>query len=403
MGGKKGKGYWGTNPNNYYFKPVKLEIVALDCEFVGCGPDGSESYLARVTALDHDGDVLMDHFIQPKVPVTDYRTHVSGITPQLLEEKAELCFTQVKYRVMKLLKKRLLVGHGLQNDLEVLSIHHPWHLVRDTACYQPYMKLLPMTPSMAAAAAAARHQQANATNQKNPYGGVVGAAQYQTKHVVQDDKGQSFMWCPRSLKDLAKQFLHRDIQTGCHSSQEDALAALHLYRLDWKKWDEAVGLEAKQMQQQTRQHYADNAYRYWNKEYHARAAAEEEWQRRQYSTMYYHPREYYHPYPPGPTGSVVPHQHHQQQYQQQQWYPTQHPQPQTQEQVKWAMQYAVQQKYARMREQQEDQQQRQAKQQQQQQLQQQWPTPQQSLSPQRLKRDNATTTTRVVSPCAEKN
>lgn len=391
MGGKKGTGYWGTSPKNYYFKPVKLEIVALDCEFVGClEEDGTEkSYLARVTALDHDGDVLMDHFIQPKLPVTDYRTHVSGITPELLEQKAELCFTQVKYRVMKLLKKRLLVGHGLQNDLEVLSIHHPWHLVRDTACYQPYMKLLPLTPTMAAHSKAAYN--------KNPYGGVLGGAKHQKKHMVldyHDHSGQqSYMWCPRSLKDLAKQYLHRDIQAGSHSSQEDALAALHLYRLDWQNWDAAVAKESKKVQQQHRQQQADNAAYYWQ-EYHARAAAEKEWQR-QYNMYYF---QHYHP---GPTTAVVPHP------QQQQWYPP--PPPQTVEQAKWATHNAMQQRYAQKRQEKEDQQQRQQAEEQRQQalqeqqleqLQQQWPTPQQSLSPHRKK--TPTTTARVVSPCTEK-
>lgn len=407
MGGKKRTGYWGTNPKNYYSKPQKLELVALDCEFVGCGPDGTDNKLARVTALDQDGDVLMDYFVKPKDPVTDYRTHVSGITAALLEEKAELCFTQVKYRIIKLLKNRILVGHGLQNDLEVLSIHHPWHLVRDSAWYRPYMKLLPMTHSMIVGSQG---------RPKNPYGGIVGGPKQIPKRIVNDaSTEQSFMWCPRSLKDLAKQFLQRDIQTGSHSSQEDALAALHLYKLDGPKWDATVAeeLAGHKASKQWKKTVARERIRQQYPNYSLQQGPMMHQQQYQYQLPT--PLEvgyggYQHYYPQQAPSSPFEtnqdrHQHYyplqqpqqHQPYQHLQYPPHHHQVEQASNSEKWATHYAMKQHFAQMRleNRKEEEKIKQAAAAAEQQLQQQWPTPQQSSPLRSHSNDNPA---RIVSP-----
>jgi hypothetical protein len=46
---------------------------------VGVGPFGSESALARVTVVNYRGDVVLDEFVLPQEPVTDWRTFVSGV------------------------------------------------------------------------------------------------------------------------------------------------------------------------------------------------------------------------------------------------------------------------------------------------------------------------------------
>lgn len=56
-----------------------LQYLAIDCEMVGTGPKGSISQLARCSIVSYDGDVVYDKFINPSVPVTDYRTRWSGI------------------------------------------------------------------------------------------------------------------------------------------------------------------------------------------------------------------------------------------------------------------------------------------------------------------------------------
>jgi len=193
---------------------LEKNFVALDCEMVGVGPEGRFNALARVTIVDWDGNTLMDEYVKPGQEVIDYRTFVSGITPEILHD-AKLCFTACKKRVIKLLRGRVLVGHGLKNDLQVLGITHPWHMTRDTATYEPFMKT--------------RFQ-------------------------------DGLLW-PRGLKDLCREVLQRDIQV-CgkpHSSYEDALSALDLYRSTQAEWEKSVAgkvqiVRAFQYEQQQQQH-----------------------------------------------------------------------------------------------------------------------------------------------------
>lgn len=58
--------------------------VSLDCEMVGTGPRGDFSMLARCSIVNHHGNVLYDSYVAPMDKITDYRTKVSGITPQQL-------------------------------------------------------------------------------------------------------------------------------------------------------------------------------------------------------------------------------------------------------------------------------------------------------------------------------
>lgn len=175
-------------------KDRSSQYVALDCEMVGVGPDGRFSALARVTLIDWNGNTLMDEYVKPGQKVTDYRTFVSGITPEILRS-ATLSFSACRKRVLEVLDGKVLVGHALDNDLNVLRINHPWYMIRDTASYEPFMKLR--------------------------YDGM--------------------LW-PRGLKDLAKEMLNRDVQVygRPHCSYEDALAALDLYRLVGQIWEKSM-------------------------------------------------------------------------------------------------------------------------------------------------------------------
>lgn len=115
--------------------PEEARYVALDCEMVGVGPGGARSVLALVVVVDWAGRVLLCEHVRPQEPVTDYRTHVSGVTVAHLRSGA--AFADVQRRVAALLAGRILVGHGLRNDLKVLMLDHPWTHVRDTATYHP--------------------------------------------------------------------------------------------------------------------------------------------------------------------------------------------------------------------------------------------------------------------------
>ncbi|XP_055969829.1 interferon-stimulated gene 20 kDa protein isoform X2 [Sorex fumeus] len=61
------------------------EVVAIDCEMVGTGPRGRVSELARCSVVNYQGEVLYDKYVQPKMPVTDFRSRWSGVTRQQLE------------------------------------------------------------------------------------------------------------------------------------------------------------------------------------------------------------------------------------------------------------------------------------------------------------------------------
>ena len=67
--------------------------VAIDCEMVGVGPNGTEDLLARVSVVNYFGHVLLDAFIAPSQRVTDWRTKYSGIRPaDVLNESGTLSY-----------------------------------------------------------------------------------------------------------------------------------------------------------------------------------------------------------------------------------------------------------------------------------------------------------------------
>ena len=51
----------------------RREAVAMDCEMVGGGSDGSLNVCARVCLVDEDENLLLHTYVQPQIPVTDYR------------------------------------------------------------------------------------------------------------------------------------------------------------------------------------------------------------------------------------------------------------------------------------------------------------------------------------------
>ena len=174
----------------------KDRYVALDCEMVGVGHGGQQSALARVTLINWDAEILLDCFVRPDCEVVDYRTFVSGITKEDLESEYAISMDECQWMVADMLYNKVLVGHALKNDLHALGISHPWYDTRDTAKYEPFMK-------------------------------------------VRFDNG--ILW-PRKLKELAKEKLGRDIQLPGqpHSAYEDALGALDLYKKNRAKWEKAM-------------------------------------------------------------------------------------------------------------------------------------------------------------------
>eukprot|EP00268_Persea_americana_P034869 TRINITY_DN34468_c0_g2_i2.p1 TRINITY_DN34468_c0_g2~~TRINITY_DN34468_c0_g2_i2.p1 ORF type:complete len:241 (+),score=39.04 TRINITY_DN34468_c0_g2_i2:1185-1907(+) len=167
------------------------KVVALDCEMVGGGSDGSLDLCARVCIIDEDENIIFHSYVIPQIPVTNYRFEVTGVTEENLKDAMPLKLVQEKVQeilfngesIWKIRleggRARILVGHNLEHDLCCLRLNYPDHLIRDTAKYQPLMK----------------------TN-----------------------------LISHSLKYLTQTYLGYDIQSGFHDPYEDSVAAMRLYK-----------------------------------------------------------------------------------------------------------------------------------------------------------------------------
>ena len=94
------------------------------------------SNLARVSIVNKFGHCVYDKFVKPTETVIDYRTWVSGIHPEDLENGED--FKKVRQEVVDMVTGRILVGHSIKNDLDILMIKHPAQYIRDVASYKPF-------------------------------------------------------------------------------------------------------------------------------------------------------------------------------------------------------------------------------------------------------------------------
>ena len=196
--------------------PQKSLYLAMDCEMVGTIT--GESVAARVVLIDWRGRTVLDIYVKPDVEIADYRTFVSGITKEHLDDAQS--YAGAQKQVTELLKDKILVGHGVDNDLRALGLVHPWLMTRDTAYYQPFMRVLETSTNNVSA-------------------------------IVSRDGKNTPVWGPRKLKELAKEKLQREIQVagGSHCPVEDALAALDLYKSHRPRWEACMSSEERQQQQ----------------------------------------------------------------------------------------------------------------------------------------------------------
>lgn len=158
---------------------------------VGGGSDGTLDVCARVCVVDEHEAILYESFVKPLIPVTHYRYETTGIRPEHLRDAPTV--KQAMRRVQDILLNgeqsyssrgaaRLLVGHGLEHDLDALGMDYPAHFKRDTATYPPLMKT-------------------------------------------------SARLMSNSLRYLTRSCLGYDIQTGGHHHPyDDCVAAMHLYK-----------------------------------------------------------------------------------------------------------------------------------------------------------------------------
>ncbi|EKX55067.1 hypothetical protein GUITHDRAFT_83930 [Guillardia theta CCMP2712] len=169
--------------------------VAIDCEMVGVGRS-NKSALARVAIVDENGSCLLDEYVKPTEKVTNYRTRWSGIRPRDLVKAPS--FQDVRQRVVNLIRGKILVGHAIHNDLNVLHVCHPPGLIRDTSFYVGLRKEL-----------------------------AQACSQYDASR-------------PPSLKQLSRDILKAEIQVGEHCPVEDARYTMKLYQRHRQTWEDSL-------------------------------------------------------------------------------------------------------------------------------------------------------------------
>ena len=176
------------------------KIVAIDTEFVSVQLEKStidvnggkrtlvegRSALARMSIIDViSGEVIVDDYVRPQEPVVDYLTRFSGIRPGDLDPQRNprVISTRTAYMKLRSLIDRgcVFVGHGLENDFQVMSLYVSPRQIIDTLriYHRPNRRWI-------------------------------------------------------SLRFLANFLLKRDMQQDVHDSVEDARAALELYEMALK-------------------------------------------------------------------------------------------------------------------------------------------------------------------------
>jgi DNA polymerase III epsilon subunit-like protein len=134
-------------------------------------------------------------FVKVDQPITDYRTEVSGIEPHHLLSDYAMDFEECRETVLGLIQDKIVVGHGLKNDFNALHMSHPWHQVRDTTKYEPFLKADPYHP---------------------------------------------LSLIPNKLKVLADDILGISVQTSIHDSVQDAQVAMLLYKSVQNQWEKTI-------------------------------------------------------------------------------------------------------------------------------------------------------------------
>lgn len=157
-------------------------VISVDCEM--CKAENDQLVLTRISLLNWDGTVAMDKLVKPDVPIKDYLTQWSGITPAMLEN-VTTTLADIQKELLELITPRtILVGHSLNSDLNAMKLTHPF--IIDTGILFPH----PRGP---------------------PY--------------------------KQSLKWLAQKYLHREVQKGAngHDSVEDSKTCLDLVKQKCEK------------------------------------------------------------------------------------------------------------------------------------------------------------------------
>lgn len=175
---------------------------------------------------------MFDTLVKPcryhceKPEVLDYREWITGIKAKDLEHAPT--FGNIEPIIKKIVKGKTIVGHSVNDDLEILDLHHDYLglQVRDIS-EMPIFMLKIDKDSHSPLREDPPEEMLLASAKKSPNSSKSSSG---SKRVASGN----YRIQKRKLKDLGEEFLNARIQHGHHSSIIDARAALALYRLHYE-------------------------------------------------------------------------------------------------------------------------------------------------------------------------
>ncbi|GAV67956.1 RNase_T domain-containing protein, partial [Cephalotus follicularis] len=219
------------------------QVVALACKMVGGGSDGSLDVCARVCLIDENENTIFHTYIKPTIPVTNYRYESTGIRPEFLRDAMPL--RQVQNKIQEFLcngepiwkirprggKARILVGHGLNHDLDRLQLEYPAIMIRDTAKYPPLMKSNKLSNSLKYLTQAYLGYDIQTGIQNHPYEDCVATMRLYTRMRSQAHKKEDYPLAsdPQNRNNFAS---WRQAELERMTSEE----LLHISRSDYYCW-----------------------------------------------------------------------------------------------------------------------------------------------------------------------
>ncbi|KAG0324932.1 hypothetical protein BG004_003339, partial [Podila humilis] len=123
--------------------PTPKTMIAIDCEM--CRTEAGQE-LTRVSLISMTGDVILDELVLPENPILDYLTQYSGMTATRLRDVTTR-LADVQKRVQQIVGyNTILVGHSLENDMQVLKMAHPF--IIDTSISYHHTRGPPYRPGL---------------------------------------------------------------------------------------------------------------------------------------------------------------------------------------------------------------------------------------------------------------
>ncbi|ORZ11464.1 hypothetical protein BCR42DRAFT_421173 [Absidia repens] len=122
---------WIETPAGKQGTKTSKKLLAMDCEMCR---SGRRLVLTKVALVDEDHRVLLNEFVMPDCPITDYVTDYSGVDEASLQG-VTTTLQDIQQQLLQYIDDdTILVGHGLVNDLRVLKMRHP-HIIDTSVIY----------------------------------------------------------------------------------------------------------------------------------------------------------------------------------------------------------------------------------------------------------------------------